>query len=794
MTKSVSIEMTKILKKLILVACLGSISINLFAANHMASDRISDIRNTKHNFAKDDIVSLPGSDERDVTSTTENEVCVYCHTPHGDPNNEALHIPFLWNRTMSTAGYNVYSSSSLTVQSQTPGQASKMCLSCHDGTVAIGQVDVLNGRLGSEVGPISMQGNNVNGGLLTGNSNIGTDLSNDHPVGFVYDSSLAGSTAGKDAELIDPDDVSEGAHIGIRVGSGVANFNQSVVDGGGTAGSDNPVAANTSIAVPLESTAPYRNDTDTGFVSVAATGSVECTTCHDPHIRNRDNSENIKFLRLHRFQKANPSEAPFEIDSDINCLACHKKAGWAGSVHADEAIATHTLESTETQDRDFPDGITVWQTACLSCHDTHTVSGARWLLRKGDGAGSESDIEQTCYQCHGSTSILTGTPLGNVESIAASNPHGTSGVNDPDNHVIRSGNFEESSADLKSLRHVVCTDCHNPHRTIRNSAYNGLGSKTTQATHVHDGSEVHSNTASGALRGVMGVEPDYDGIADTFSPFDNALGFKGLDLDIKDQSDVTTTHQVLAGDISVNTDTTQIVTKEYQVCLKCHSNYGISNADLASNTKRNIAMEFQPKNDSTRQANNHNSWHPVTTNPNRTSVVVSDNFEVPFNQGIGTQTMYCSDCHNNDAAGPKGPHGSSQPELLIAAWSENTGSATTTDLCFQCHKYSAYADSTATPGATNKSNFSGTGFDNLHITHAEKATSVVGADAYTCSLCHVNSAHGWKNKALLVDKNVADAALDAIYYTSKAKLAIDNYRDAGQWLKADCASSGCHTP
>ena len=112
-------------------------------------------------------------------------------------------------------------------------------------------------------------------------------------------------------------------------------------------------------------------------------------------------------------------------------------------------------------------------------------------------------------------------------------------------------------------------------------------------------------------------------------------------------------------------------------------------------------------------------------------------------------------------------------------------------MCFQCHKYDAYGNAAITQNAANKSNFSLTGTDeNLHLTHALRATDTGGADVYTCSLCHVKSAHGWKNKALLVDKNVVDAPLDTIYYTAKAKLQVVTYQAPGGWTKVSC--DGCH--
>lgn len=66
-------------------------------------------------------------------------------------------------------------------------------------------------------------------------------------------------------------------------------------------------------------------------------------------------------------------------------------------------------------------------------------------------------------------------------------------------------------------RHVECTDCHNPHRVIRNRLANGRSSDATaltdEGTHDHwsavEGRGAHSNLISGVLRGMWGVEPIY---------------------------------------------------------------------------------------------------------------------------------------------------------------------------------------------------------------------------------------------------------------------------------------------
>jgi len=780
------------MKSHFLLISLCLVSLTALADNHMASDRISDIRNTKHNFASNDFVQLPNGDSRDVVSS-ENRICIFCHTPHGDPLKAAK--PFLWNRTDSDGLMDdMYTSSTLNINnaSVSLGDKSKMCLSCHDGTVAIGQLDMINS--GSDIGPpistvpssVTMSGNNISAGELIGSSILGTTYADDHPVGFVYDGALA--TA--DEELLDPTAVN---HIGVRASGQVTRFNKAIADAGsdGAAGADNPTTSATRIAVPLESSVTAPTNGQTTFVSVATSGSVECTTCHDPHIRSTNVDENIKFLRLHRFQKKTPADRPFEIDEDINCLACHKKSGWAGSVHAKDTTADNFIGTTEAGLKEWPNGTQVWEASCMSCHATHTASGNTHLL-------AEADIEQTCYQCHGISSVLeSGSEAADIETVELSNPHGTSGTIDNTTHIVRSANMEESGVDLQNRRHVVCTDCHSPHRAVKNTVYDESGIDT-QATHVHDATAVHSNIASGALRGVMGVEPDYTTTGETFAPFDSTLTFSGQTVSIDDESPATNTYDVLQDDISTNADTSQIVTKEYQVCLKCHSPYGITAADLAAMTKRNIAMEFQPElNTRVTKGNNQNSWHPVTASTNRAGdVVVASNFVTPFDQGIGSQTMYCSDCHNNDTSGAKGPHGSANDNLLIAPYNVNTGDATPTDLCFSCHKFSAYANKDTPNDASVTSNFSGAGFENLHIRHAAITNSGADPQPYTCSLCHVARPHGWKNRALLIDLSagVADAVLDPLYHTAQARLSIDNYSDPGAWVKMDCNSSSCHTP
>ena len=98
-----------------------------------------------------------------------NEICIFCHTPH---NAKSPQLAPLWNHTSTTQTFTLYTSSTLKGAIGQPGNASKTCLSCHDGTVAID-------AYGNNAGSNFMDG--VPG--TPGSRNLGTDLSDDHPVG-----------------------------------------------------------------------------------------------------------------------------------------------------------------------------------------------------------------------------------------------------------------------------------------------------------------------------------------------------------------------------------------------------------------------------------------------------------------------------------------------------------------------------------------------------------------------------------------------------------------------------------
>ena len=804
------------------------------------AQRVPDVRGTKHNLS----VSGVGP----VKASSETQVCVFCHTPHGATPG----APALWNRALSAATYSVYTSSSLdanAIQGQLdqPGGSSKLCLSCHDGTLAVGSVNVLSGRGGSAPGSQSIAlGGTAPGsgampegaGATTGYTrNLGIDLTNDHPISVSYTSALAT----RDGELREVDAAQKwpagsGSIVGVR-------------------------STGYRPQLPLEPTG-----TD-------GLGQVQCATCHDPHIRDLDPTKgNQKFLRQNRFQEVLPTNA-HNAAGDIICVSCHDKnrgsGTWAYSAHANPLVATQTYNATAAAQREFPANLPVWKAACLNCHDTHTVQGARRLLRDGTDslatpkAGGNPALEQTCYQCHtdAASSVITPSntvpnvrndfllarrmPVASIDQPAGAEVHDIGGVFS-DSFVDCAGpanqcgkDFIEARARLglnnPANRHAECTDCHNPHRVVKFRSLVGNGGSISgvpdaAGTHAHTDAPgaAHTNIASGALRGAWGVEPVY-----------GSASFHSLPLSYL----VKRGDPGLSADVSVGA---AYVTREYQICLKCHSDYGYSDNNVYPIGNRpNLAAPGTPAgtNNLTQYTNparefqappghrgevstvdsgaaaaystaNHRSWHPVIAETGRTTAVrgglSAGNWNLPWSNAVGSQTMYCSDCHGSNVAAansvvpdggengnPWGPHGSNNNFILKGLWNSATGSGQqATGLCFKCHNYSTYATRADTR----------TGFwltdqgEDGHSFHADKLGRM------RCNWCHVAVPHGWKNKALLVNlndvgpeaglapgtqvRNNTTAAYNQQPYYLNAVLKIRNFRASGQWRASDCGSAG----
>ncbi|MEN8222268.1 MAG: cytochrome c3 family protein [Acidobacteriota bacterium] len=173
------------------------------------------------------------------TWTVDGRICLPCHTPH---NGSATVGTPLWNHdeTAGATTYTLYSGpGTLDATLGQPSGVSRLCMGCHDGTVAL---DSFGGTVGTDFLTVADPGF------------LGTDLSNDHPISFTYDTTLSTT----DGELHDPATANSGL--------------------GGT------IAADMLFSGSMECSSCHDVHGVTGVSNLlikANTGSALCLTCHD---------------------------------------------------------------------------------------------------------------------------------------------------------------------------------------------------------------------------------------------------------------------------------------------------------------------------------------------------------------------------------------------------------------------------------------------------------------------------------------------------------------------------------
>lgn len=229
------------------------------------------------------------------------EICVFCHTPHGGDTGAA--VP-LWNRSLNdSANYRTYDQLGSTTFDATiapVGSVTIACLSCHDGTQALDTVINAPGSGGYSIGGARMQGSwagddiDGDGHLREGIvQKIGTDLTNDHPVGMQYAGGGISATNRQPAErdTNDPD---------FRQVSFRTTLDQRTlwwIDRNGNGQRD-----------MVGDVVLYTRTPSQGYVGQSEEEPfVECASCHNPHT-----AENATFLRINN-------------NGSALCLSCHLK-------------------------------------------------------------------------------------------------------------------------------------------------------------------------------------------------------------------------------------------------------------------------------------------------------------------------------------------------------------------------------------------------------------------------------------------------------------------------------------
>ncbi len=499
--------------------------------------------------------------------------------------------------------------------------------------------------------------------------------------------------------------------------------------------------------------------TDSGnFTNYPQAGTdVYCVSCHVDH--DKFNSSKSSSLRS---TIAGTDTAPGSVtaaSSDFNatdggvCLGCHylsrtkdtanQKSDGTSVTPVIPDTTANTLAAATTAYDNSPHqyGVTgrarsdntTFSGDCSKCHsDGQTgltaTTGAEFGLHydasrrilEALGRGTVSDPyaeERFCYSCHsplsaGLKTTATGADWYGTTGIMGSGSEDVytqftgAGYSAKHSLTLSDSAHKPTSTDevadyrLSTAEHVECTDCHSPHAAGSVTVTNRVA--TTPVT--SDGNRIGSTSP---LNGVWGVEPP----------------------------------EMLAWDDDESSLTGYVIRPvadyEYQICFKCHSGF---NSSYSSETRTfswdsatgwtNQAFEFNT---------NNASYHPVMGSLG-TRALSDTAMKAPWNVNVGSQTMYCTDCHMDSAAGPpaQGPHGSANQWILRGTWDPATdtidpAAGSSTFLCAKCH----------TIAGTNA------------------AHNANGHTDQPCGGCHIAVPHGGKIPRLLATRSIG--GLDARY-------------------------------
>jgi predicted CXXCH cytochrome family protein len=423
--------------------------------------------NSVHNLS----VNGPGT----IKASSEQDSCVFCHTVH-----RASGATPLWNHSLTgVTNYIVYSSTRMTTLNiviPQPNGSSRLCLSCHDGTVALGSVS-------SRTMPISMQSGTTT--MPAGDpSNLGTDLSGDHPISFLYDSALAA----RDPEIVDPSQLTGAVKLDKQSllqctachdphNDQYGNF--LVMDNNGSAlcltchqpGSWSGSAhAISSAIVPAAVIAKISGGGKnlpgprSRAVKTATLAAVGCENCHVTH-----NAGSRKFLMQSRVVEE-------------NCLVCHNGSTQQKDVAADfQKTSVHpiTLNGDSHSPDEDPINPPERHVVCADCHNAHAANKAKAIAPNVSGAmagvtgvtaaggiikPAQKEYE-VCFRCHadsierGEATVTRQFPQTNTRlQFAAGNlsfhPVEAIGKNSTSVPSLISPTWTTHSV-------IYCTDCHN---------------------------------------------------------------------------------------------------------------------------------------------------------------------------------------------------------------------------------------------------------------------------------------------------------------------------------------------
>lgn len=402
--------------------------------------------NSRHNLS----ATGPGG----VKAATETEICIFCHTPHA-ANSEAP----LWNRTSSGVNYTTYLSSTTKAAIGQPTGSSRLCLSCHDGTIALGMVQ-------SRSQPISMTGGITT--MPSGAGHLGTDLSDDHPISFAYNAGLAAANG----ELRDP----AGLNSRVRLENGQMQCT-TCHDPHDDANGAFLVMPNNAGALCLECHAPklwsgsaHATSTKTwngsppdpwSHTAGTTVADNACESCHRPH------------------SAGSPQRLLNFAAEEDNCLSCHNGNVAAKNLQTTFAKSSvHPIHLTTGVHDPKEDPINgARHVECVDCHNPHaanartatapnaagSLDGVTGVTLDGTLAKPLQKEFELCFRCH-ADSLNRGKALVNrqfPETNTRTEFSPTSASFHPVAATGKNPDVPSLIAPWTTTSMMYCTDCHN---------------------------------------------------------------------------------------------------------------------------------------------------------------------------------------------------------------------------------------------------------------------------------------------------------------------------------------------
>lgn len=402
---------------------------------------------TVHNMS----VSGPGT----IKATTESEICIFCHTPHNSRPDHPL-----WNRNDPGSTYVLYNSSTTQATIGQPDGSAVLCLSCHDGTIALGNVLSRTTNITFASGITTMP---------AGKSNLTTDLANDHPVSFVYNSALASA----DGELKDPSTLT-GA---VKLENSKMQCT-SCHDPHKNLYTDFLVANSLNSEICLNchqttywTTTSHKTSTKTWngtlpdpwlhtpatFTNVAQNA---CENCHNPH----------SAATKPRLMNFTPEEN--------NCLDCHNANVAAKNIQAQFAKTNkHNIYSyTGVHDPMEANWVATKHVECEDCHNPHAASsttavapfvngfnaGVKGINQSGNPVNPVQFEYEICYRCHSGNPWSPAAVTPRV--IVQNNTRLEFAPGNPSFHSVAAVGVNTSVPSLIApwtiTSRIYCSDCH----------------------------------------------------------------------------------------------------------------------------------------------------------------------------------------------------------------------------------------------------------------------------------------------------------------------------------------------